>query len=126
MALVEAAFGQRMQVMLDAYIAAAGIEAPVAEPVPADDWQPSSSGARLDLGAEGITSVIWSTGYGLDFGFLDIPVLDEWNYPRHVRGVTEVPGLYAVGLPWLTKHASSTVAAVGMDAEYVVGHLAAR
>jgi putative flavoprotein involved in K+ transport len=126
MALVESAFGQRMKVMLDAYIAAAGIEAPVAETVPADDWQFPSSGARLDLGAQGITSVIWSTGYGLDFGFLDIPVLDEWNYPRHSRGVTEVPGLYAVGLPWLTKHASSTVAAVGLDAEYVVGHLAGR
>jgi putative flavoprotein involved in K+ transport len=125
-ALTESAFGQRMQVMLDAYIAAAGIKAPAAEPVPALDWQPSSSGARLDLGAEGITSIIWSTGYGLDFGFLDIPVLDEWNYPRHSRGVTEVPGLYAVGLPWLTKHASSTVAAVGMDAEYVAGHLAGR
>ena len=126
LALVESAFGQRMKVMLDAYIAAAGIEAPVAEPVPVDDWQLPSSGARLDLDAEGITSVIWSTGYGLDFGFLDIPVLDEWNYPRHSRGVTEVPGLYAVGLPWLTKHASSTVAAVGMDAEYVVGHLTGR
>ncbi|MFF2317482.1 flavin-containing monooxygenase [Arthrobacter sp. NPDC058097] len=125
-ALTESAFGQRMQVMLDAYISAAGIEAPAAEPVPALDWQPSSSGARLDLGAEGISSVIWSTGYGLDFGFLDIPVLDEWNYPRHSRGVTEVPGLYAVGLPWLTKHASSTVAAVGMDAEYVAAHLAGR
>ncbi|MFE4834006.1 flavin-containing monooxygenase [Arthrobacter sp. NPDC056691] len=125
-ALMEQAFGQRMQVMLDAYIAAAGIGAPAAEPVPAIDWQPSSSGARLDLEAEGISTVIWSTGYGLDFGFLDIPVLDEWNYPRHQRGVTEVPGLYAVGLPWLTRHASSTVAAVGMDAEYVATHLAAR
>jgi putative flavoprotein involved in K+ transport len=125
-ALTESAFRQRMQVMLDEYIAAAGVEAPAAEPVPALDWQPSSSGARLDLGAEGITSVIWSTGYGLDFGFLDIPVLDEWRYPRHSRGVTEVPGLYAVGLPWLTRHASSTVAAVGMDAEYVAGHLAGR
>jgi putative flavoprotein involved in K+ transport len=125
-ALTESAFRQRMQVMLDEYIAAAGVEAPAAEPVPALDWQPSSSGARLDLGAEGITSVIWSTGYGLDFGFLDIPVLDEWHYPRHSRGVTEVPGLYAVGLPWLTRHASSTVAAVGMDAEYVAGHLAGR
>ena len=126
LAMVEAGFGQRMQVMLDGYIAAAGIDAPVAEPVPADDWLPPSSGARLDLEAEGIASVIWCTGYGLDFGFLDIPVLDDWNYPRHSRGVTEVPGLYAVGLPWLTKHASSTVAAVGLDAEYVVGHLAGR
>jgi putative flavoprotein involved in K+ transport len=126
LALVETGFGQRMQVMLDAYIAAAGIDAPAAEPVPANDWQPPSSGARLDLRAEGVTSVIWSTGYGLGFGFLDIPVLDEWNYPRHARGVTEVPGLYTVGLPWLTRHASSTVALVGADAEYVAAHIAAR
>jgi putative flavoprotein involved in K+ transport len=126
LALAEAGFGQRMKVMLDAYIAAASIDAPAAEAVPADDWLPADSGARLDLEAEGITSVIWSTGYGLDFGFLDIPVLDQWKYPRHSRGVTEVPGLYTVGLPWLTRHASSTVALVGADAEYVAGHLATR
>ncbi|MFE4541611.1 flavin-containing monooxygenase [Arthrobacter sp. NPDC056727] len=126
LAMVETGFGQRMQVMLDAYIAAAGIDAPAAEAVPVDDWLPSESGARLDLVAEGITSVIWCTGYGLDFGFLDMPVLDEWNYPRHTRGVTEIPGLYAVGLPWLTCHASSTVALVGADAEYVAAHIAAR
>lgn len=126
LAMVEAGFGERMQLVVDAYITAAGIEAPAADPVPADDWLPSGSGARLDLAAAGITSVIWCTGYGLDFGFLDIPVLDEWNYPRHARGVTEVPGLYAVGLPWLTCHASSTVALVGADAEYVAAHIAAR
>lgn len=126
LALVEAGFGQRMQVMLDRYIAAAGIDAPAAEPAPTDDWLPSESGPLLDLEAEGITSVIWSTGYGLDFGFLDIPVLDEWNYPRHTRGVTEIPGLYAVGLPWLTCHASSTVALVGADAEFVAAHIAGR
>ena len=126
LAMVEAGFGQRMQLMLDAYIAAAGVSAPPADRVPADDWLPTESGVRLDLAAEGITSVIWCTGYGLDFGFLDVPVLDEWNYPRHTRGVTEVPGLYTVGLPWLTCHASSTVALVGSDAEYVAAHLAAR
>ncbi|WP_333474001.1 hypothetical protein [Pseudarthrobacter sp. MM222] len=112
--------------MLDAYITAAGVDAPAPEPAPVDDWLPEESGARLDLDAEGITSVIWSTGNGLDFGFLDIPVLDQWNYPRHTCGVTEVPGLYTVGLPWLTRHASSTVSGVGVDAEYVAGHIAAR
>ena len=126
LALAESAFGQRMQVMLDAYIAAAGIDAPPAESPPAVDWVPPDSGARLDLAAAGITSVIWCTGYGLDFGFLDLPVLDAWNYPRHTRGVTEAPGLYAVGLPWLTRHSSSTVALVGQDAEYVAGHIAGR
>ncbi|MFF2031052.1 flavin-containing monooxygenase [Arthrobacter sp. NPDC058192] len=126
LALVESAFGQRMKPMLDTYIAAAGIDAPAAEAATADGWLPAESGARLNLDAEGVTSVIWATGYGLDFSFLEIPVLDAWNYPRHTRGVTEVPGLYTVGLPWLTRHASSTVALVGADAEYVAGHIAAR
>ena len=120
---MEAGFGARLGRLADAYIHAAGIDAPPADPVPADDWLPADSGARMDLDAEGITSVIWSTGYGLDFGF---PVLDAWNYTRHSRGVTEVPGLYAVGLPWLTKHLSATLSVVGADAEFVAAHIAAR
>ncbi|MEV8041862.1 NAD(P)/FAD-dependent oxidoreductase [Arthrobacter sp. NPDC080082] len=126
LALVETGFRERLGRMVDAYIAAAGIDAPPAEPMPADDWLPADSGTRLDLEAEGVTSVIWCTGYGLDFGFLDVPVLDEWNYPRHSRGVTAVPGLYAVGLPWLTKHLSATLSVVGDDAEFVAGHIAGR
>ncbi|HEU4668662.1 MAG TPA: NAD(P)/FAD-dependent oxidoreductase [Arthrobacter sp.] len=124
LAMVGAGFGQRLKLMADAYIAAAGIDAPAPEAPPADSWLPADSGARLDLAAEGIASVIWATGYGLDFSFLDFPVLDEWNYPRHSRGVTEVPGLYAVGLPWLTRHASATLALVGDDAKYVASHIA--
>lgn len=125
LATIEAGFSQRLQPMLDAYIAAAGIEAPEAEPRPADDWLPSEP-ARLNLAAEGVTSVLWATGYRLDFGVLDIPVLDDWNYPRHSRGVTEYPGLYAVGLPWLTGHSSAIVAGVGRDAEYIAEHIAGR
>ena len=119
LATVEAGFIQRMGKVLDAYIAAAGIEAPVALPAPAYDWLPAPSPARLNLAAEGITSVLWATGYQLDLSFVDIPVLDSWSYPRHVRGVTEEPGLFVVGLPWLTGHHSSIVGGVGVDAEYV-------
>ena len=85
-----------------------------------------SASPRLNLAAENITSVLWATGYRLDFSFVDIPVLDEWSYPRHVRGVTEQPGLYAVGLPWLTGHGSSIVAGVGRDAKYIAEHIAGR
>jgi putative flavoprotein involved in K+ transport len=53
-------------------------------------------------------------------------VLDEWNYPRHTRGVTEVPGLYAVGLPWLTRHFSAALPGVGPDAEFIAEHIAGR
>jgi hypothetical protein len=66
------------------------------------------------------------TGYDLDFSFLDIPVLDEWIYPRHSPGIPEVAGLYAVELPWLTSHASATLALVGEDAQYVAEHIAGR
>ena len=97
MALAEAGFGQRMQAMLDAFIAAAGIEAPAGRSAGRRLAAPGR--ARLDLDAEGITSVIWSTGYGLDFGFLDIPVLDGWNYPRHARGRHRSPRPRRRGLP---------------------------
>jgi putative flavoprotein involved in K+ transport len=125
LALVEAGFSQRLQPMFDAYIAAAGISAPTPEPPRVEDWLPSEP-ARLNLDAENITSVIWATGYRLDFSILDIPVLDEWNYPRHIRGVIEHPGLYAVGLPWLTGHGSSIVAGEGRDAAYIAEHIAGR
>jgi putative flavoprotein involved in K+ transport len=60
----------------------------------------------------------------LDFGWVDLPVMDEWGYPRHTRGVTEWPGLYAVGLPWLYSEPSSVFAGVGADAAHVVEHIA--
>lgn len=67
--------------------------------------------------------MLWATGYKLDRGFVDLPALDTWSYPRQVRGDTEHPGLYVVGLPWLTGHYSSLVGGVGVDAEYVAGRV---
>ncbi|MBC6462015.1 flavin-containing monooxygenase [Actinomadura sp. HBU206391] len=52
--------------------------------------------------------------------------LDEWGYPRHVRGVTTHPGLYAVGLPWLHSEPSSVFAGIGADAAHIVEHIAGR
>lgn len=37
----------------------------------------------------------------------------------------EIPGLYVVGLPWLTRHYSAIVGGVGLDSEYVAGTVAA-
>ncbi|HWM03674.1 MAG TPA: NAD(P)/FAD-dependent oxidoreductase [Actinophytocola sp.] len=124
LAAVGSGFDERFRPMFDAYIAAAGIDAPPDDRPPRDTYVPPTS-ATLDLDAAGITTVIWATGYRLDFGWVDLPVLDEWGYPRHLRGVTEHPGLYAVGLPWLHSEPSSVLAGVGADAEHVVAHLAA-
>jgi putative flavoprotein involved in K+ transport len=80
---------------------------------------------RLDLRAERIHSVIWATGYGVDFGWIDIPVFAQGE-AVHVRGVTDVPGLYFLGLQWLSKMSSSFLSGVGDDAARLADHIAER
>lgn len=123
LAAADRGFEEEFRPLFDAYIAAAGINAPPDDRPPPDDFVPATR-AELDLDAAGIGAVVWATGYQLDFGWVDIPVMDEWGYPRHTRGVTVHPGLYAVGLPWLYSEPSSVFAGVGADAEHVVEHLA--
>jgi putative flavoprotein involved in K+ transport len=81
---------------------------------------------RLDLAAADIGAVIWATGYGVDFGWIDLPVLDARGEPRHARGVTDIGGLYFLGLPWLTTVSSSFLSGVGDDAAVLADHIAAR
>jgi len=80
---------------------------------------------RLDLDASGIGAVIWATGYGVDFGWIDIPVKDANGDPQHRNGITDVPGLYFLGLPWLSKMSSSFLSGVGDDAVVLADHIAA-
>jgi putative flavoprotein involved in K+ transport len=81
---------------------------------------------HLDIGADGIGAVIWATGYGLDFGWIDIAVLNPTGEPIHRRGITEVPGLYFLGLQWLSRMNSSFLSGVGDDAAVLADHIAAR
>jgi putative flavoprotein involved in K+ transport len=122
LAFAESAFDREFRPMFDAYIAAAGIDAPPDDRPPYDDFMPSTA-TTLDLDAAGIGTVLWATGYELDFGWVELPVFDEWGYPRHVRGVTTVPGLYAIGLRWLYSEPSSVFAGVGLDAAHIVEHI---
>jgi putative flavoprotein involved in K+ transport len=81
---------------------------------------------RLDLRADGITSVILATGYRVDFGWIDIPVFDGNGEPRQRHGIADIPGLYFLGLQWMSKMASSFMSGVGDDAAVLAGHIAAR
>jgi putative flavoprotein involved in K+ transport len=81
---------------------------------------------QLDLRAEGIGAVIWATGYGVNFGWIDVPVLDARGEPVHRRGITDAPGLYFLGLQWLSKMSSSFLSGVGDDAAVLADHIAAR
>jgi putative flavoprotein involved in K+ transport len=74
------------------------------------------------LPAEG---VIWATGFRPDYKWIDLPVFDEFGYPRHQRGIIqEAPGLYFVGLPFQTALSSALLGGVGAEAEYIVEQIA--
>lgn len=73
-----------------------------------------------------VTSIVWCTGFRPDFGWIGAPVFDDDGYPRHTRGITQIPGLYFLGLRFLHRLNSSLVGGVGADAEYVVKALLER
>ena len=72
---------------------------------------------HLDFRAAGIGTVIWATGYDLDFNWIDVPALDQHGAPVHKKGVTRFPGLYFLGLNFLSKLSSSFLIGVAEDAE---------
>ncbi|HTB68381.1 MAG TPA: NAD(P)/FAD-dependent oxidoreductase [Steroidobacteraceae bacterium] len=82
--------------------------------------------SQLNLAAAGITSIIWATGYVLDFGWLKVNAFDDQGRPAHQRGVAAVPGLYFLGLSWLSRRASPFIWGVWHDAEYLAERIAAR
>lgn len=107
---------------IDTYIAKQGITAP-AQPEYVAVWEPVTEPTELDVASAGITSIVWATGFHTDFSWVQAPVLSERGKPRHRRGVTEVPGLYFIGLPWLHTWGSGRFSAVGADAEHIVAHM---
>jgi len=82
--------------------------------------------SELNLAAAGITSIIWATGYALDFEWIKLDAFDERGRPVHERGVAAVPGLYFLGLSWLSRRASAFIWGVWHDAEYLADHIAVR
>jgi len=82
--------------------------------------------SELDLAAAGITSIIWATGYALDFDWIKLDTFDEKGRPVHERGVAAVPGLYFLGLSWLSRRASAFIWGVWHDAEYLADQIVNR
>ena|SRR6516162_4954963 len=80
----------------------------------------------LNLRAAGIGSVIWATGYQFDLSWIAVPVLDTRGEPLHRHGITDVPGMYFIGLQWLSKMNSSFLSGVGDDAARLADHIAGR
>lgn len=104
---------------IDEYIETCGLDV-APEPPYQPVWQPRSGPRLLDLDAAEISVVVWCVGFRRDYRWIETPVFDGAGYPRHERGVTGVPGLYFLGLPWLHTWGSGRFASVGRDAEYLI------
>jgi putative flavoprotein involved in K+ transport len=115
--------------MLDAHVERHGLhlpDDPAARAGLADPLCLTDPIRHLDLNKSSIHAVIWATGYGVDFGWIDLPVRDGSGEPVHRGGMSEVPGLYFLGLPYLSKLYSAFLSGVDDDAAVLAGHIAAR
>ena len=112
---------------IDRWISEAGIDAPPAASRGAPPWTPAADAPRtLDLVRAGIGAIVWCIGFRPDFGWVGAPVFDEQGRPVHRRGVTQTPGLYFLGLPWLHSWGSGRMAGVARDAEYLAERIVER
>ena len=111
----------------DAYIARNGLDLP-AEPeariIGPDPGWVADPVLELDLHEHGVTSIVWATGYRVDYGWLKVDAFDEAGRPVHHRGISCVPGIYFLGLPWQTRRGSSFIFGVWQDAKLLADHIA--
>jgi putative flavoprotein involved in K+ transport len=71
-----------------------------------------------------VRSIVWATGYTTDYGWLQVDAFDAAGRPRHRRGVSSEPGVYFLGLPWLSRRGSSFIWGVWHDARHLADQIA--
>jgi putative flavoprotein involved in K+ transport len=111
----------------DAYVTRNGLnlpEEPEARRIGPDPHCMTNPLRALDLAAAGVTSIIWATGYSVDYSWLDLDILDAKGKPKQKRGVSVEPGIYFLGLPWQTRRGSSFIWGVWHDAKYLADRIA--
>jgi len=114
---------------VDAHIVREGTKAEAPLPDPGEPALPDLRGSdeitTLDLSRAGVSSVIWCTGFDADWSWVEVDVFDQGGQPRHKNGITEFPGLYFLGMPWLSARKSGILFGVSDDASRIVQHIRA-
>ena len=113
----------------DAYVERYGLtlpEEPDARMIDPDPPCVTDPILELNLAEAGITSIIWATGYAVDFSWLKVDAFDEAGKPKHQRGISNEPGIYFLGLPWLSRRGSSFIWGVWHDAKFLADHISTR
>ena len=111
----------------DAFVARNGLdfpEDPEARQLEPDPQCVTDPILELDLAEAGVTSIIWATGYAVDYSWLRVDAFDENGKPKHQRGISAEPGVYFLGLPWLSCRGSSFIWGVWHDAKHLADHIA--
>ncbi|MDG1869856.1 MAG: NAD(P)/FAD-dependent oxidoreductase [Candidatus Thioglobus sp.] len=113
----------------DAYVIRNGLEfpeEPEARKVLPDPKCVTDPILELNLDEAGINSIIWATGFDVDYSWLKVDALDKNGKPKHERGISAEPGVYFLGLPWQSRRGSSFIWGVWQDAKFLADHITLR
>jgi putative flavoprotein involved in K+ transport len=105
--------------LIDGFIEKNGSDVPLESLPQLQDGYAAEELTELDLKSAGITSIIWAMGYTFDFSMVRLPLFEGNGFPLQKHGITDYPGLYFVGLPWLPGQKTGLLLGVGENAEIV-------
>jgi len=120
---------KKIKMMINEYIRQSQLCALPPEEDPDDEPDEAavcaSTATSLNLKGNNITSIIWTTGFGGDFSYLKLPVSSNTGTIKHFNGISDIEGLYFIGLPWLRKRKSGIILGIREDSEFIVEKLMA-
>jgi putative flavoprotein involved in K+ transport len=117
---------ERILAQIDDHIIDSGLGTEVLSATTPAHLAPATPIARLDVRADGISTVVWATGYRRLYPWLQVPVLDRHGEIAQRRGVTPVPGLYVLGQRFQHRRDSNFIDGVRHDATHLARHIASR
>ena len=120
-------FSQKIKKLIDDHITENDLPAPSAHydeaDIPDVDAKCANNITALDLKENNINTIIWSTGFDYDHGYIKLPVFDDKGKLIHNDGIPGFPGLYFLGYPWLRTRKSPILFGIIEDVKFVVDKL---
>ncbi|MGV9711967.1 MSMEG_0569 family flavin-dependent oxidoreductase [Gordonia sp. NPDC003424] len=107
---------------IDRYIDSRNLDAPPASrytPI----WETDSDPTELDMAAAGVSGIVWAIGFRPDYRWIEASAFDGAGRPMQTRGITQVPGLSFIGLPWMHTWGSGRFLGIDRDARHVAHHI---
>jgi putative flavoprotein involved in K+ transport len=118
-------FSAKVKGMIDEFIIKNQLKAPPpeidSEDRPDINADCASTITSLNPEEHNIRSIVWTTGFSGNFSYIKLPVFDNDGNPKHQDGITDVKGLYFIGLPWLRSRKSTILFGLKGDAEFIAG-----